>query len=264
VVALGACSDSAGGAPGAYAASVPAEDLRSVAAAPTVSAASGLPARAKRGLEISPVPLALDGLDARQRMLVGLGSYIVNAASDCAGCHGGPPAFLAGGTPFELGGGLVVWTRNLTPDPATGLPLSHDQFVEALRTGRDFHGDQGMLVVMPWTTLRWSSDLDLDAIYAYLRAIPPVVNAVRPDVKGALGLPPAIPFDPATYTDGDVTPAAEGRRGELLGPARPFHHAGGARRSEPGRGSRWPRSGLLGRRLRWRGVVHRQRARTAA
>jgi hypothetical protein len=161
--------------------------------------------RATQGLAISPVPLSLDGKTGEERMRIGLGSYIVNAASDCAGCHSGQAGFLSGGNPFFLGGGQVVWTRNLTPDPATGLALTRDQFVEAIRTGRDFHaGSQGMLVVMPWTTLRWSSDVDLDAIYAYLRAVPPVSNAVPPDVKGDLHLPPAIPFDPTTYTDGDV------------------------------------------------------------
>jgi hypothetical protein len=162
-------------------------------------------ARATQGLAISPVPLSLDGRTGREKRAIGLGSYIVNAASDCAGCHSGPAGFLSGGNPFFLGGGQVVWTRNLTPDPTTGLALTRDQFFEAIRTGRDFHpGATGMLVVMPWTTLRWASDVDLDAIYAYLRAIPPVEHAVPPDVKGALPLPPAIPFDPTTYTDGDV------------------------------------------------------------
>jgi len=167
---------------------------------------SGRRARAKQGLAISPVPLSLDGKTGRERMLIGLGSYIVNAASDCYGCHSGQAGFLSGGNPFFLGNGQVVWSRNLTPDPTTGLALTHDQFVEAIRTGRDFHpGSTGMLVVMPWTTLRWSSDVDLDAIYAYLRAIPAVNNPVKPDVKNGLPLPPFIPFDPTTYSDGDVT-----------------------------------------------------------
>jgi len=54
----------------------------------------------KRGFEISPVPLNLTGKDAK---LVGLGSDIVNAVSDCNSCHngGGPPNFnyAAGGIP---------------------------------------------------------------------------------------------------------------------------------------------------------------------
>ena len=161
--------------------------------------------RAARGLEITPVPVDTTGMGARQRLLVGLGSYIVNAASDCAGCHSGPAGFLSGGNAFNLPLGQVVYSRNLTPDPATGLPLSLSEFMEAVRTGRDFHaGAEGELVVMPWTTLRWASDLDLHAIYAYLRAIPAVHNEVPPDAKAALGLPPSTPFPGHLYTDGTV------------------------------------------------------------
>ena len=161
--------------------------------------------RAERGLAISPVPLDA-GLRGRQRALVGLGSYLVNATSDCTACHSGPAGFLSGGNPFALdGAGHVVWTRNLTPDPATGLKLTWPQFREAVRTGRDFHaGATRMLLVMPWTTLRWASDLDLAAIYAYLRAIPAVANAVPPDVKEDLPLPAAVPFTGWRYTDGEV------------------------------------------------------------
>jgi hypothetical protein len=187
---------------------------------------SGRKARAMQGLAISPVPLSLDGRTGKEKMLIGLGSYIVNAASDCAGCHSGPAGFLSGGVPFFLGGGQVVWTRNLTPDAATGLALTHDQFIEAIRTGRDFHeGATKMLVVMPWTTLRWSSDVDLDAIFAYLRAVPAVKNGVPPDVKNGLPLPQSIPFDLTMYTDGDVTRKLKGahqsfsaRRGLSISP----------------------------------------------
>ena len=170
--------------------------------------------RAARGLEIDPTHLDSSGFSARQKLLVGLGSYIVNAASDCAGCHSGQAGFLSGGNPFFLdGAGHVVWSRNLTPDPATGLQLSLAQFKEAIRTGRDFHPDPACtvgpcpakeLVVMPWTTLRWASDLDLEGIYAYLRAIPAVNNQVAPDNKSDLPLPTSVPFPGHLYTDGEV------------------------------------------------------------
>src|SRR5436309_8170296 len=43
----------------------------------------------QQGFEIAPVPLNLAG---KNRALVGLGSYIVNAVGDCNGCHSaGPP-----------------------------------------------------------------------------------------------------------------------------------------------------------------------------
>src|SRR5579862_4909767 len=46
----------------------------------------------KIGFEIAPVHLNLEG---KNRALVGLGSFIVNAQGDCNGCHttGGPPNF---------------------------------------------------------------------------------------------------------------------------------------------------------------------------
>jgi len=53
------------------------------------------------GFEIAPVPLNLEGKD---RDMVGLGSFLVNAVGDCNGCHtgGGPPNFnyAAGGNPY--------------------------------------------------------------------------------------------------------------------------------------------------------------------
>ena len=39
------------------------------------------------GYTIAPVPLNLKG---KNPSLVGLGSYIVNAQADCAGCHSNP------------------------------------------------------------------------------------------------------------------------------------------------------------------------------
>jgi hypothetical protein len=115
--------------------------------------------RIEKGLEIAPVPLNLSGKD---RELVGLGSYIVNAVADCDGCHSaGPPTeFARGGNPYfgqatkinpatYLGGGRHfqiagpnfpdIVSRNLTPDK-TGLPeggRSFAEFVQIIRTGVD-------------------------------------------------------------------------------------------------------------------------------
>jgi hypothetical protein len=165
--------------------------------------ALALRARAGRGLAITPVKIDTSKMSQRQRAKVGLGSYLVNAAGDCTGCHTGTAGYLAGGVPFVLDAkGSTVWTRNLTPDPETGLQLSLHQFKEAIRTGKDFRHPASMLVVMPWLYYRWQSDSDLEAIYAYLKAIPAVSNLVPPDTKDALPVPPFIPF-PGKYTDGD-------------------------------------------------------------
>ena len=117
--------------------------------------------RIELGIEIAPVPLNLAGKD---RALVGLGSYFVNATADCNGCHSAGPQtqFVPGGNPFfgqparinpatYLGGGqdfgpLVttpgsphIVSRNLTPDktglPEGGRPFS--EFLQIMKTGVD-------------------------------------------------------------------------------------------------------------------------------
>lgn len=199
--------------------------------APVLNAARGAPqfstpppskdndARAARGLQVSPVPIDTKNLSAEDRLKVGIGSYIVNGPGLCTGCHTSAAGFLSGGTPFPLGGGKVVFARNLTPDPATGLQLNEWQLLDTLRTGRDRHapGDR-MLVVMPWLYFRWMSEADMHAIYAYLRAIPPVRNAVPPDNKEGLPLPAALPF-PDAYTDGAVDRALN-YNGDYFAPLR--------------------------------------------
>jgi hypothetical protein len=143
----------------------------------------------RRGFEIAPVPLNLRG---KNRALVGLGSYNVNAQGGCNDCHTNPP-YAAGGDPFAgepeqinvpcyLSGGTAFGpfiSRNLTPD-ANGLPagLTLEEFLHVLRTGEDTTSpfnppfDGGLLQVMPWPVYGKMTDRDLKAIYEYLSAIP--------------------------------------------------------------------------------------------
>jgi hypothetical protein len=141
------------------------------------------------GFSISPVKLDLKDKDPE---LVGLGSYIVNAQGGCNDCHTcpsydpGPPShnpfppthgdgkfnsktYLAGGVDFG-----PFTSANLTPDPATGRPegLTLEQFHIVMLTGHDpIRNDD--LSVMPWPVYRHMTGRDLDAIYAFLTAIPP-------------------------------------------------------------------------------------------
>jgi len=141
----------------------------------------------RRGLEIAPVPLNLNGKNVA---LVALGSYIVNANSDCNACHtwanwaaGGNPylgqparvntaGYLAGGRPFNPPG---VISADITPWE-NGMPagLTLDQFKNALRTGHDPDGSGRLLQIMPWPYFANMTDRDLEAIYEYLKAIPPI------------------------------------------------------------------------------------------
>ena len=83
--------------------------------------------RIELGFKIAPVPLNLEGKD---RDLVGLGSYWVNAVSDCNFCHtaGGPPNynFAAGFNPY--------FGQPKKTDPATYLAGGTD-FGPALPLG---------------------------------------------------------------------------------------------------------------------------------
>jgi mono/diheme cytochrome c family protein len=72
----------------------------------------------------------------------------------------------------------VAYPRNLTPDRATGLGAwSDEQIVQAIRGGLNRHGI-GRLLVMPWGAYSKMTDVDVHAIVAYLRSLPPVSHRV--------------------------------------------------------------------------------------
>lgn len=73
----------------------------------------------------------------------------------------------------------ISFTRNLTPDVATGLgSWTEDIFVKAIRTGKDMGEGRDILPPMPWQNYAQMTDEDLKAIFAYLHSLPPIENAV--------------------------------------------------------------------------------------
>jgi hypothetical protein len=147
--------------------------------------------RVKLGLQMAPVPLNLTGKD---RDLVGIGSYIVNAQGGCIDCHSNPP-YEEGGNPFlgqpkqvnaqsYLRGGVPFGpfiSRNLRPN-ASGRPagLKLEEFLLVMHTGVDLKHippavpspQVDLLQVMPWPVYGMMTDDDLRAIYEYLSALP--------------------------------------------------------------------------------------------
>jgi hypothetical protein len=82
---------------------------------------------------------------------------------------------------------LTSWTgpwgtsfaRNLTPDVATGLgSWTPEMFIKAIRTGKDMGEGRAILPPMPWPNYRQMTDDDLQAIFAFLRTLKPIENAV--------------------------------------------------------------------------------------
>lgn len=75
----------------------------------------------------------------------------------------------------------VSFAANLTPDPATGLGnWTEALFIQTMRTGKHLGVGRAILPPMPWFNYAQLSDQDLRAIFAYLRTLRPIVNAVPP------------------------------------------------------------------------------------
>lgn len=80
----------------------------------------------------------------------------------------------------------VSFSRNLTPDKETGLGSWTDAiFIKALRTGKDMGEGRPILPPMPWQDIGKTSDSDLKAIFAYLKSLKPVKNAVHDPIPPA-------------------------------------------------------------------------------
>jgi len=93
------------------------------------------------------------------------GRYLANS---CSGCHG-----------EHFSGGRVPGTppsfppaRNITPDPVNGIgKWSKPDFYAAVRSGK--RPDGSMLnPFMPWKAFATMSDLEIDALWAYLQTVP--------------------------------------------------------------------------------------------
>jgi mono/diheme cytochrome c family protein len=116
---------------------------------------------------------------------------------------------LSGGRPFDLGPAGVIQSRNLTPDPDTGLGKWTDTEIKnAIRTGaargRQLHP------IMPYMIYAGMAESDLDALVAYLRSLSPVANAI-PEGQD-FPLPPA----PAVAGVAAPDPADSAARGKYL------------------------------------------------
>ena len=138
-------------------------------------------------------------LKGKDRELVGLGSYLVNAVGGCNDCHTAPPftkdpyaflgapkqinisCYLAGGTPFGPPGPGTPVSRDITPwENGKPAGLTFNQFRHVLRTGEDPDSPGHVLEVMPWPVYQAMIDRDIRAIYEYLTTIP----AIHPNLCG--------------------------------------------------------------------------------
>jgi mono/diheme cytochrome c family protein len=115
------------------------------------------------------------------------GKYLVYGPAHCSSCHvanfddmiageEGKEINLKGGIKFPMGPLGAMFTRNLTPDPTTGIGrYTDEQLFRMMRHGIRPSGLASMPVLMPFWKM---ADDDLIAIVSYLRSLAPVENNV--------------------------------------------------------------------------------------
>jgi mono/diheme cytochrome c family protein len=153
--------------------------------------------------------------------VVARGEYLARA-SDCIACHSNP-----GDKPFGGGRPMVtpfgtLYSPNISPDRATGIGAwTADEFYTMMHTGR---GRSGALLypAMPFAAYTKMTRADVDAIFAYLKSVPPVH---RPNNAQDLRFP---------YNN----------RNLLLG-WRTLYFKEGEYKPDPSKSSEWNRGGYL-------------------
>ena len=106
------------------------------------------------------------------------GEYLARAG-DCIACHTNPGGKLfAGSRPMPTPFG-TLYSSNITPDPQHGIgKWSADDFYATMHVGR--MPDGGLIYpAMPFGAYTKVTREDSDAIFAYLRSVPPVSVADR-------------------------------------------------------------------------------------
>ena len=105
--------------------------------------------------------------------VIAQGEYLARAG-DCIACHSNPGDKPFGGaramtTPFG-----TLYSPNISPDTATGIGAwSSDEFYNMMHTGRTRSGAL-LYPAMPFAAYTKVTRADVDAIFAYLKSVPPV------------------------------------------------------------------------------------------
>lgn len=141
--------------------------------------------RAARLLVLEPEDTSGSVLTPPREATAEYGEYIARHVGLCADCH--TPRTGVRSTPdtdrlfagqSDPPSGFPARPSNLTPDSATGIGgWSEQEFLRTLRTGVNPQGDS-LHAFMPWRQIRRMEDVDLRAIYRYLRTLPPVSHEI--------------------------------------------------------------------------------------
>ncbi|MBO9651506.1 MAG: c-type cytochrome [Variovorax sp.] len=154
------------------------------------------------------------------------GRYLA-LAGNCAGCH-----TARGGAPYAGGNGIetpfgTIYASNLTPDAKTGIGRwNADHFWRAMHHGRSRDG-RLLYPAFPYTSFTHITREDSDAMYVWLRTLPPTTQPNREhdldfpyNTQAALAVWRALYFSPgreeAKAPEDGAYPSAEWHRGAYL------------------------------------------------
>jgi mono/diheme cytochrome c family protein len=152
---------------------------------------------------------------------VARGAYLARVGN-CIACHtrrGGAP--YAGGRGIETPFG-IVFGSNITPDPTTGIgQWTAAHFWRAMHNGRSRDG-RLLVPAFPYTHFTLVTREDSDALFAYLRTLPPIAQPNRPhglrfpyNTVAALAVWRALFFTPGVF-EPDRSQSVEWNRGSYL------------------------------------------------
>jgi mono/diheme cytochrome c family protein len=192
--------------------------IASIARAPSLRASALMDADGPAGADVAP----------RER-----GEYVAKSGT-CFLCHVQMQpdgryvegSFGAGGMPITITHTITVHSRNLTPEPDTGIGRwTAADLGRALRDGTTPTGRRLSVLDMPWTILGGVTDADVEALHAYFQSLPPVRNLVPdpafPPLHDALGRK-AVALAIGALIQGGFSPGSGGRvpaAGETIAPA---------------------------------------------
>lgn len=122
--------------------------------------------------------------------LVAYGRYLVAGRYKCYDCHSPDimkindmepektEGFMTGGGEQVTKGGATIHSRNLTPDPETGIgDWNQQEFAQAVKFGMSPHGP----LRYPMPKYSRMTSTETRALFAYLQSLPAVKNATEED-----------------------------------------------------------------------------------
>jgi len=135
--------------------------------------------------EADAPPSLNDITDQKELLLAERGKYIVSTTG-CTGCHTpqgdqGPAwdKYLSGGIKLGSKSEGAFVSRNLTPDPGTGLERrTNEQVMRILRSGLNTEGRIIPHHLMPWAAFSHWTEEDRYAVVVYLRHLKPVRSKI--------------------------------------------------------------------------------------